>query len=313
MTGSLLRGVLSLTLAAAVATGCAGGPAAPPTVHAYDIPEAVTPFRLGIDVDGSVDVGGPNDTSALAQVMPTSGLEVSARMRLDYDQATSAVPAGGLKIEMRPRALTGRIESFVANRNLGPEDLASIGRTDGVGLSIDELGNLTDPGGGGASPLGRFDLPVLAEVLTGWPCPPLPEGGAAPDSSWPVEYVTPSGAELEGSGTYTPGEIAGRKVLEMSASADGHVTASGIDLMSLVSTIVGADLPDVSLAPVEVEATVHTENRCRLDAADHSLVSWAVDAEVGLTLHTSGTGRYDAILDLTTMAFEVSASAGRET
>lgn len=311
MTGRT-RAAAALVSFGALLAACAAGPPAPPTVDAYDIPESVTPFRLGLEVEGSVDVGGPNDTSALSQVMSTSGLDVSARMRLDYDQAVAVAPDGGLAVEMRPRALTGRLESFVANRSLGPDDMASIGKDGKVSLVIDADGSLGD-GSGGGSPLGRFDLPVLADVLTGWPCPPLPEGGAAPNTSWPVVLTTPSGAELHGTGTYTPGELAGAHVLELSATADGEVNASGIDLIAVVRTLLDGDLPDLRVAPMDVQARVHTENRCRLDADDHSLTSWAVDAEVGVTLHATGTGRYDAILDGTTMSFDVSANAASAT
>lgn len=300
------RAVLTAGVAAAFALGaCSSTASAPPVLDGYDLAVGSTPFRLGLRVDGTVDVGGPKDTSALSQVVPASGLKASARMRLDYDQDVTEAD-GGRMVAMRGSAISGRFESFVANRDFGDADLKAVGRDGTVTLQVARDGTLRDAGG---SPLGGFDLPVVADVLTGWPCPPLPEGGAAPDSSWPVEFDAPGGARFSGTAVYTPGDVAGRHMLEVSADVEGDVAAIGVDLQALVKTVAGADLPALHLSPMNLEAHVRTRNRCRLDAADLSLASWSVDSTVDLTIHATSTAKYDAILDGTTMNFDVSATA----
>ena len=92
-------------LAAAIVLGaCSSTAAAPPVLFAYDLPAVSTPFRLGLEVDGTADVGGPDDTSALSQVLPTSGLKLSARLRLDYDQDVAATD-GGRTVVMHASAM----------------------------------------------------------------------------------------------------------------------------------------------------------------------------------------------------------------
>lgn len=296
--------IVGAVVAVAVA-GCSSSANAPPVLAGYDLPAASTPYRLGLRVDGTVDVGGPNDSSALSQVVPTSGLKVTARMRLDYDQDVSEVD-GGIVVAERGSALSGRFESFIANRDFGDADLNAVGRDGTVMLRVGRDGTLQETGG---SPLGGFDLPIVADVLTGWPCPPLPEGGAEPDSTWPVTIEPPGGTALVGTASYTPGDVSGRHVLEVTAEVEGDAEAAGVDLESVVKTVAGADLPDLKLSPMDARAHVRSRNKCRLDAADRSLVSWSVDATVEVTLHATSVAKYDAILDGTTMNFEVSALA----
>lgn len=295
-----LGAVVLLVLAA-----CSGSAGAPPVLDGYDLPVASTPFRLGLDVDGTVDVGGPNDTSALSQVVDTSGLKVSARMRLDYDQDV-AESGSGRTVTMRATAISGRFTSFVASRDLGDADLKAVGHDGTVTLEVARDGTLQ---GSDGSPLGGFELPVVADVLTGWACPPLPEGGAAPGSTWPVTVETPGGARLTGTATYSPGDVAGRHVLETSAEIAGDVEAGGVDLEAVVAAATGADLPDLHLSPMNLTAHVQTRSRCRLDAEDLSLVSSVMDSTVEVTVHATSDARYDAILDGTTMSFDISASA----
>lgn len=270
------------------------------------MPVGAGPFRLGIDVEGSVDVGGPDNTSALAQVMSTKGLEVSARMRLDYDQNVSEASDGGRKVELGATAISGRFRSFVASRDFGPGDLAAVGDGGTVVLAVAPDGTVRDATG---SPLGGFGLPVVPDLITGWPCPPLPDGGADPGSAWPAAIVSPGGTTLVGTASYEPGDLAGRHVLEVSADLEGDTRVRGVDLESVVTTLAGAELPDLHLSPMDLEAHVRTRNRCRFDAEDRSLVGWVVDATVGVTIHATSTAKYDAILDATTMSFEVSATA----
>lgn len=251
-------------------------------------------------------MGGPNDASALSQVMSTSGLKVSARMRIDYDQDVREAEGGGRRVAMHATAVSGRLQSFVANRDFGAGDLGAFGHDATVTLHVGPDGTLLDVDG---SPLGGLGLPVVGDVLTGWPCPPLPDTGAEPGVSWPVSVNAPGGTPMSGTATYEPGDLAGRHVLEVSADLEGDASATGVEIQKAVTTISEADLPDLHLSPMDVQAHVKTRNRCRVDAADRSLVNWSVDSSLDATLHATSTAKYDAILDGTTMSLNVSATA----
>lgn len=301
--GTGVAAILAVLVACPACSAWGGGP---PRLGAYGLPTGTSPWRLGLAVDGTVDVGGPNDTSALSQMMPTSGLKASARMRLEYDQDTSATGDAGRRVEMHATAVSGRFESFVANRDFGVGDLGVFGNDGTVMLELGPDGTLRNAGG---SPLGGMGLPLVADVLTGWPCPPLPDGGVEAGTSWPASVLTPGGTRLSGTASYEPGELAGRHVLEVSAELEGDTAAHGVELEKMVTTVTGADLPDLHLSPMNLRAHSRTRNRCRLDADDRSLVSWSVDSNLEVTLQATTNAKYDAILDGTTMSFDISATA----
>jgi len=300
--------LLAAIACAAVLTACTPGSAAPPRIDAYRLAQGALQYRLSADVNGSVDIGGPTDSAAITRIIPNGNLGVKARMRLDYRQEVApSDPSGAFELHLVATDLQGRIESFLSTRTLGAPDLGAVGRNGVISVAIAANGAVVSAAG---SPLGRFDLPVLRDVLTLWPCPVLPPGGVAPGDRWESQVAVGDGTQLITShDEYTPVDKEGTHLLDLSAEREGNIAAGDIDLDRVLAILSGDDGAATHIGTASVTATVHLRSSCRLSEAADSLDSWETDGKVDVTLSAQSGGRFDGVLDGTTMSFDVSASA----